>query len=66
MSLKTPDGSSASRARPNMNSSTSGSQARKRGHARVHDVQLFSPWLQLSGPHPSSIWNGLYTPSVSL
>ena len=49
-----------------MNSSISGSQARKRGQARVHDVQLFSPWLQFSGPHPSSSWNGLYTPSVSL
>ena len=60
MSLKMPDGSSAVRARPNMNSSISGSQARKRGQARVHDVQPFSPWLQLLGaPQPSSSWNGL-------
>ena len=49
MSLKTPDGSSAVRARPNMNSSTSGSHARKRGQARVQEVQPFWPWLQLSG-----------------
>ena len=33
-----------------VNSSISGSHARNRGQARVHDVQPFSPWLQLSGP----------------
>ena len=49
-----------------MNSSISGSQAAEAGQARVHDVQPFSPWLQLSGPQPSSSWKGLYTPSVSL
>ena len=32
-------GLARSRARPKRNSSTSGSQARNRGHARVHDVQ---------------------------
>ena len=59
MSFETPSTSIGSRVRPNMNSSISGSQARKRGHARVQLVQPFSPWLQLSGPKPSSNWKGL-------
>ena len=36
-----------------------GSQARKRGQARVQDVQPFWPWTQSSGPSSSSRWNGL-------
>ena len=44
----------------------SGSQVRKRGQARVHRVQPFSPWVQLAGPPSVSTWNGLYTPSESL
>ena len=39
--------------------SAAGSQARKRGQARVHVVQPFSPWMQLSRPSSSSRWNGL-------
>src|SRR4029079_19337490 len=38
------------------------SQARNRGQARVHVVQPFSPWMQLSGPSSSSRWNGLHVP----
>ena len=33
-----------------MNSSISGSHARNRGQARVHDVHALSPWLQSPGP----------------
>ena len=62
MSLVTPDISAASRGRPNMNSSISVSQVRKRGQARVHDVQPFLPWPQSVGPSSSSRWKGLYTP----
>ena len=40
-----------------------GSHARNRGHARVHVVQPFSPWMQLSRPSSSSRWNGRYLPS---
>jgi hypothetical protein len=65
MSLVTPEISAASRGRPNMNSSISVSQVRKRGHARVHDVQPFFPWPQSVGPSSVSRWKGLYTPSVS-
>ena len=46
-------------SRPKRCSSASGSQARKRGQARVQVVQPFSPWMQLSGPSSSSRWNGL-------
>ena len=55
--------SSASRTRPNRWRSAAGSQARKRGQARVHVVQPFSPWMQLSRPSSSSRWKGRYLPS---
>ena len=45
-----PSTSMAERGRPNMNWSISGSQARKRGQARVHDVQPRSPCPQPPGP----------------
>ena len=51
--------SSGSRSRPNRCSLAAGSQARKRGQARVQDVQPFSPWMQSSGPSSSSRWKGL-------
>ncbi len=55
--------SSGSRTRPNRCMSAAGSHARNRGHARVHVVQPFSPWMQLSRPSSSSRWNGMYLPS---
>ncbi len=44
-----PETSSSVRGRPNRYLSISVSQVRKRGQARVHSVQPFSPWVQLSG-----------------
>lgn len=45
--------------------SASTSQSRNRGHARVHDVHPFRPWVQSDGPSSSSMFSGLYTPLVS-
>ena len=50
--------SSGWRSRPKRWRSASGSQARKRGQARVQLVQPFSPCTQLSSPSSSSRWNG--------
>ena len=58
-----PDISLGSRTRPNRCMSAAGSQARKRGQARVQVVQPFSPWMQLSRPSSSSRWKGMYLPS---
>ena len=55
--------SSGSRTRPKRCSSAAGSQLRKRGHARVHVVQPFTPWMQSLGPSSSSRWKGRYLPS---
>ena len=41
------------------------SQLRKRGHALVHIVQPFTPWVQSTGPPSSSTFHGRYTPSSS-
>ena len=60
-----PATSSSVRSRPCRWVSISGSHMRKRGHARVHIVQPFTPWVQLSGPPSASMWNGLYRPPVS-
>ena len=38
--------------------SISVSQVRKRGQARVHIVQPFTPWVQSSGPPSSSTFHG--------
>ena len=59
MSLEIPDTSSLARGRPNRAVSISGSQSRKRGQARVHEVQPRSPWPQPPGPPSSSRWKGL-------
>ena len=53
-----PEISSSVRGRPKRWFSMSGSQVRKRGQARVHRVQPFSPWVQLSGPPSASTWKG--------
>ena len=61
-----PDISSGSRTRPNRCMSALGSQARKRGQARVQVVQpppAPNPWMQSSRPSSSSRWNGMYLPS---
>ena len=59
MSLEMPETCSLARGRPKRWVSISGSQSRKRGQARVHDVQPRSPWPQSPGPPSSSRWKGL-------
>ena len=49
----------SARSRVKRNPSTSVSQERNRGHARVQLVQPFSPWPQPPGPSSDSRWNGL-------
>ena len=61
-----PDISSSSRFRPCRCTSASVSQFRKRGQARVHEVQPFSPWRQFASPSSSSRWNGVYAPGSCL
>ena len=58
MSPEIPATSSSRRSRPKRNVSISVSQVRKRGHARVHIVQPFTPWVQSVGPPSSSTFHG--------
>ncbi len=58
MSPEMPATSSWLRSRPNRNESMSVSQLRKRGQARVHIVQPFTPWVQSVGPPSSSTFHG--------
>ncbi len=58
MSPMTPATSSSVRSRPNMKVSISDSHVRKRGQARVHMVQPFTPWVQSVGPPSSSTFQG--------